>query len=169
MLNVIGIHSNAIGDSSLVGSKFTEGHSWLTLHYTNGRHTSVGLWAESELLQLRHCIRDPIGISNKTEEKFEVLFGEEDRRHYRASASRYYGLREERTSKVVASIGELRGWRATYTCATWATEKIKEIFGISLASQELFGLTNTPRALGLALTRLNAIEPTSLEKPKYVK
>jgi hypothetical protein len=169
MLSVIGIHSSAIGaSSSQVGNKFVDGHAWLSLHYTNGRHTTVGLWAEGELVAWNHVIRDPLGLSPKTAEKFEVRFGEEEKRGYRPKASRYYGLYNTQSSYAIMHIGKYTGWRATHTCATWATEKIKEIFGLQLASTEFFGLTNTPRALGAVIARLDTIDPTSIQKPKYV-
>ena len=66
-------------------------------------------------------------------------------------------------------LGRYAGWRATHTCASWATDKIKEIFGEALASKELLGLTNTPRALGSCLMRLNGSDPTSVSRPKYLK
>jgi hypothetical protein len=155
------------GSSELSGDKFTDGHAWLTLHYPNGRHTSVGLWAERDLLELNHLIRDPIGLTQHTQEQFEVNFGLEEKKLYRPKASRYYGLRQGQSTKAIMFIGQYAGWRATYTCATWATEKIEQIFGVELASREFFGFTNTPRALGLALTRLNALSRTSVSNPFY--
>jgi hypothetical protein len=169
MLSVIGIHSAVAGLSSAQGGPaFTDGHAWLTLHYTNGRQASIGLWAEGGLFQLRHLVRDPVGVLNRSEEKFEVRFDEEIKRIYRAEANRYYGLYAGQQSRAIMALGKFTGWRATHTCATWATDKMKEIFGVALQSTEGLGLTNTPRALGHALRVLEAKEPTSIQKPKYV-
>ena len=169
MLSVIGVHSAAVGGSSVQGGAgFTDGHAWLTLHYTNGRSASIGLWAEGGLLQARHFVRDPIGILNGSEEKFEVRFDEEIKKNYRAGASRYYGLYAGQQQRAITALGRFAGWRPTHNCATWATEKIQEIFGIGLSSSEGLGLTNTPRKLGLVLRMLESKEPTSISKPKYV-
>ncbi len=86
--------------------------------------TSVGLWAEGELFSLNHFIRDPIGLTRTSGEKFEVRFGEEDKRHYIAAASRNYGLYQGQLTKAVTSLGRYTGWRGSYTCASWATEKL---------------------------------------------
>jgi hypothetical protein len=171
MLSVIGIHAKSTGAGSL-SKGADEGHAWLTLHYPNGQNESVGLWPVGDgsgQMQPRHFIRDPIGIRSDTEEKFDVVFGIERRKHYIPSASRYYGLYSNQSTKAIMSIGKFTGWRITHNCATWATEKIAEIFGVRLASQEFLGLTNTPRRLGQALRKLEAIEPTSISNPKYAK
>jgi hypothetical protein len=169
MLSVIGVHSSAVGGSSATGNKFADGHAWLTLHYTNGRSTSIGLWAEHELFSWNHLVRDPIGLTSRSAEQFEARFGEEIKRNYRPAVSRFYGLYQGQSAKAVMCLGQYSGWRAGHTCATWATEKIQQIFGVKLASQELWGLTNTPRALGAALQRLNLAGPTTVSRPKYVR
>jgi len=169
MLSVIGVHSSSVGGSSIEGSPgLTAGHAWLTLHYENGRQSSIGLWAEGEVLSANHLIKDPYGIISGTAEKFEVNFDLELQRHYKAEASRFFGLYRGQQTKAIMALGRHAGWRFGHTCASWATEKLKEIFGVQLASQEGFGLTNTPRALGQAIRAAEGRDPTSVSKPKYV-
>jgi len=167
MIETIGAHSSAMGGSSVDGSHLSDGHAWLSLHYMNGRSTSIGLWACSDVLELRHFIRDPIGLFDSSGEKYEVLFGEEDRRHYRAIASRYYGLDASQRNGAVMALGLNSGWRIGHNCASWVAEKIRGIFGVPLAASEGFGIADTPRALGSDIRRLESKDPTSIKNPKY--
>lgn len=89
MLSVIGIHSSCVSGSSMKASpSLTSGHAWLTLHYENGRKSSIGLWAEGELMAANRFISDPVGITRGSQEKFEVNFDKELQKAYRAEASR---------------------------------------------------------------------------------
>jgi hypothetical protein len=72
MLTVIGVHSNVTGDASL-----TDGHAWITLHFSNGRSTSVGLWTPT-LFEARRFVKDRIGALDSTAENFDVQWGLED-------------------------------------------------------------------------------------------
>ena len=170
MFSVIGVHSSCIARSSPTAGapSFWAGHAWLTMHYTNGRMGSIGLWAEGSFLSMRHLVKDRIGISSDTAENFEIRFDEELKNHYRAESSRYYGLYQGQQNKAIRALGRYAGWRASHTCATWVTEKVEEIFGVSLASREFLGITNTPRELGVCLWRLESKNPTSVSRPLYV-
>ena len=84
MLRILGVHSNVIG-----GANSTAGHAWLSMHFGNGRHVSVGLWTSS-LDDLHRFVKDPTGIFDP--ETYDINIGFEDRRGYVARASRYYGL-----------------------------------------------------------------------------
>lgn len=65
-------------------------------------------------------------------------------------------------------MGSYAGWRFTNTCASWATRVVHELIGEDLDSSELAGMTNTPRALGAAIGKLEAGTPTSLANPKKI-
>jgi hypothetical protein len=161
MLKVLGVHSSVIGDAGL-----TDGHAWISLHYSNGKTATVGLWATDSLTGLRHFIYDPIGISDSTAEKGEVQWNLELNRHYHAKARRYYSLQPYQVHRIVKVLGAYTGWRFTCTCATWATGVVKQLVGEDLDSSELLGATNTPRALGNAISKLEALIPTSVEMPR---
>jgi hypothetical protein len=164
MTKIIGVHSNVTGDA-----KLTDGHAWITLHFSNGRHTSIGLWDHTPtLLNAKNLIYDKIGVFNATAETFDVEWGLEEKRGYRAKASRYYGLSEGQTRAAVAALGAYSGWRFSNTCATWATHVVIQLTGEELDSEELLGYTNTPRALGNAIQKLEARHPTSLRHPRSV-
>jgi len=179
MLSVIGIHSGLHqipGQPNLLRN-IGDGHAWLTLHYLNGASESVGLWPAGartvglppdQRLQFRMVVRDPVGFLPDSEETFDVVFGLEKKYHYLALASRYYGLYSNQSSKAIMALGQYTGWRITNNCATWATEKIVEIFGARLASEE-FHFVNTPRALQIAIQKLEARDPTAVNRPKYMK
>lgn len=161
MLKIIGVHSNVVG-----GKVLTDGHAWISMHFENGRSTSVGLWVEGDLLQSRRFIKDPIGFMSDSAEKFEINFGLEDQKGYKAAASRYYFLEETQAKQATRVLGEFSGWRFTNTCASWATEVVKRLTGEKLDSGEFAGLTNTPRALGAAIAAKEKVNPTSLSLPK---
>lgn len=82
MLEILGIHSSVTGNAAL-----TDGHAWLSMHFTNGNHTTVGLWTTT-LFQARRIVKDPTGAI--LDESFDVNFGLEDQKNYRPAASRYY-------------------------------------------------------------------------------
>ncbi|WP_036292015.1 hypothetical protein [Methylosinus sp. PW1] len=178
MLSVIGVHAghNAKeGDYRPAGAvDLTWGHAWLSMHYTNGRSNTIGLWQVQTNGFPRHVVRDPgnilhnSGITDKFAEKFEVEFDLERRLHYVANASRYYGLYKGQQSRAVMALGKFTGWRLTHNCATWATEKLHDIFGVDLKTAEVLGLTNTPRALANSLRALEAKRATSVGNPVYV-
>jgi len=164
MLEVLGVHSNVVGDVAL-----TDGHAWVSLHYTNGNSTTVGLWATGDVLGGRHFIYDPIGVTDSTAEQGEVQWGLEAKRHYLAKASRYYKLYPQQLQQVVKVLGAYTGWRFTHTCASWATDVVKQLVGEDLNSAELLGATNTPRALGNAIQALEARIPTSIDMPRELR
>src|SRR4051812_21974878 len=166
MLSVIGIHCK-VDDKGKVSA--TSGHAWLTVHFTNGRRDSVGLWPENDDLNnmARLLIRDSVGFSKSSEEQLRVCWGKEINGHYNPSASRYYGLRQGEQNKAINCIGQFTGWRVTNNCTTWATEKIKQIFGASIAHSEFFGLLDNPRSLDATLKRLEAARPTTINNPVY--
>lgn len=64
-------------------------------------------------------------------------------------------------------IGVYTGWRVTNTCATWASNVVRELTGEEIKSSEFVGLTNTPRALGNALLFLESMQHTSLARPRF--
>ena len=160
MLEVIGIHSNVTGDAGL-----TDGHAWLSMQFTNGKHTTVGLWTTT-LFESRRMSKDPTGVI--LDESFDVNFGLEEQKNYQPAASRYYKLSEAQAKRAVAIMGSYTGWRFTNTCASWATKVVRELLGEELASSELGGLTQTPRALGQAILQLEARDPTSVTNPKKI-
>ena len=162
MVKVIGVHSSVAG---AIEAHLTDGHAWITMHFQNGRSTTVGLWNRGPL-EARNLVRDPIRVTDSTAERFDVQFGLEDKRHYRARASRYYGLTQNEGMLASRTIGVYTGWRVTNTCATWATRVVKELTGEELDSPEFGGLTNTPRALGSAILLLESTQHTTLEHPK---
>jgi hypothetical protein len=168
MLSVIGIHSK-IDDGGKVSA--TSGHAWLTVHFTNGRRDSVGLWPDGQDLRddnsYRLLIKDPVGVSKMTEEKLAVCWGKEIAGHYKPFASRYYGLRQGQQTKAVHCLGQYTGWRVTNNCTTWATEKIKEIFGVAIGHSEFIGLIDTPRALGARLSQLETVKHSTVDRPLY--
>ncbi len=172
MIKVIGVHTSAIGGSSMKGSPLTAGHAWLSLHFENGRDDTIGLWltdgqmgAVKRFLPLNYLAAAFI----HEDILYEVLIGEEKRKNYKSSSSRFYGLDESRKLHAMPCLIHAASWRYEYTCATWVTEKVKQIFGEVFATGELFGLTNTPRRLGSVLASLEAQDPTSLVRPKYPK
>ena len=79
MLSVIGIHCK-VDDKGKISA--TSGHAWLTVHFTNGRRDSVGLWPEEDDLNnmARLLVRDPVGFSKSSEEKFRSLLGKRNQR-----------------------------------------------------------------------------------------
>jgi hypothetical protein len=169
MLSVIGIHAK-MDDHGKV-SPFT-GHAWLSIHFTNGRQDSVGLWPEQEdisgvLLSARLFVRDPVGVTKSSEEKLRVSWGIEIRGHYRPYASRYYGLRQGEQNKAISNIGKFTGWRLEYNCTSWATDKIREIFGVALPHSEFAGTHDSPRSLAATLVRLEPVRPTAINNPYY--
>jgi hypothetical protein len=164
MLSVIGIHSK-IDDRGRIS--LTSGHAWLTLHFPNGRFDSVGLWPDKSDPVLRLLVRDPVGLSKVTEEKFRVQWDNEIRVHYKSFASRYYGLRQGEQTKAIHALGLFTGWRLTNNCTTWATNQIKEIFGVKLFHSEYLGMIDTPRALGSTLMRLEAKCQSAVGSPIY--
>jgi hypothetical protein len=160
MLEVLGIHSSVTGHANL-----TDGHAWVSLHFTNGKQTTVGLWTTT-LLEAKRIVRDSTGVIH--DESFDVNFGRETQRHYKAAASRYYKLNETQAKRAIAIMGAYTGWRFTNTCASWATRVVRELLGEDLDSSELGGLTQTPRALGGAILKLEATDPTTLDRPKNI-
>ena len=160
MLQTLGIHSNVIGNASL-----TDGHAWLTMHFPNGNSTSVGLWT-STLGESRRLVKDPTGFM--LGETYDVEFGWEIAKHYQARASRFYRLSPDQAKFSTKVLGAYTSWRYSNTCATWATSVVHQLTGEEIASSELLGITNTPRALGNALVQLERRNPTSLQSPKLV-
>lgn len=161
MLNTIGIHSNAAE-----GDALTAGHAWLTLHFANGRSTSIGLWTNS-LGDARRLISDPTGFL--LGETFDVEWGWEDQKGYRPKASRYYRLTEGQARSATSILAASGNWRFTNTCASWATEVVRRLIGEDIPSTELAGATNTPRALGIAIRRLESKNPTSISMPRAAR
>jgi hypothetical protein len=158
MLEILGVHSSAKG-----GDSRTDGHAWLSMHFSNGRQTTIGLWTTT-LFTPKAFIKDPTGVF--LDETFDVNFGLEAQRHYMAKASRYYRLDAVQGKRAVALLGQFQSWRFTNTCASWARRVVRELLGEDLGSAELGGATDTPRALGDAILRLEATDPTSLQRPK---
>lgn len=161
MLKTLGIHSNAAE-----GDAIDAGHAWLTLHFANGRSTSVGLWTNS-LGELRRFFPDPTGFL--LGETLDVEWGLEDGKGYQSKARRYYGLSEGQARSATAVLSASGNWRFTNTCASWATEVVRRLVGEEIASAELAGATNTPRALGAAIHRLEGQSPTSLHMPRVAR
>ncbi len=161
MLEVLGIHSNVASTA-----QFSDGHAWLSMHFSNGRSTTVGLWTTT-LFESRRIVRDPTGAI--LDESFDVNFGLEDERGDIAAASRYYGLSPTQARRAVAVMGSYTGWRFTNTCASWASKVVRELLGEELDSSELGGLTDTPRALAKAIEDREAKEPTTLDRPKRIQ
>ncbi len=161
MLKVLGVHSNVLDDQAI-----GDGHAWLTLHFENGNSTSIGLWTSS-LGEVRRVVKDPTGFM--LGETFDVKFGLENKLGYRAKASRFYALTKDQALLATKVMGAFTGWRFANTCATWATDVVKRVVGEELPSSELAGATNTPRALGGAIKRLERIQPTSLQCPRGIK
>ena len=91
MLEVLGVHSSVTGDAS-----FTDGHAWLSMHYTNGRHTTVGLWTTT-LFEIKRFVKDSTGVI--LDESFDVNFGLEEQKNYMPAASRYYRLNETQAKR----------------------------------------------------------------------
>jgi len=160
VLEVLGIHSNVTGDASL-----TDGHAWLTMHFTNGRQTSIGLWTTT-LFEAKRFVKDPTGVI--LDESFDVNFGLEEQRNYKPAASRFYKLTEIQSRRAVSIMGSYTGWRFTNTCASWATKVVRELAIEDLDASELSGLTQTPRALGNTLQKLEKKEPTAVSSPKRI-
>jgi hypothetical protein len=161
MLSVIGVHSNVAGPKA----NRTDGHAWISLHFSNGKSATVGLWTNRRL-ETRKFIKDPVGVLSDSQEKFEVEWNrEKDRKGYEPVASRYYGLSEAQGKQAIKVLGSYTGWRFSNTCASWATRVVRVLFGEELASEELGGITNTPRALGDAILKAEKASPTSLERP----
>jgi hypothetical protein len=100
---------------------------------------------------------------------YEILMGEEKRRNYLPQYSRYYGLNDTRRHTAMGQLIQRSEWRYGHTCASWVTEKMKQIFGQAFATSELLGLTNTPRALGNTLMLLETRSKTTIDKPVYPK
>lgn len=161
MLKVLGIHSNVAGDAGL-----TAGHAWLTMHFENGRSTSIGLWTSS-LTESRRFVKDPTGFM--LGETHDVEFGLEDEKGYTAVASRYYALEAGQAGVATKIIGEFIGWRYSNTCASWAKDVVRRLTGEELASADMLGVTDTPRALGSAILSLERKQATSLQLPKRVR
>ena len=170
MIKVIGVHTNTTGGSSVKGSSIGDGHSWLSLHYESGRYDTIGLWVtDGKMTQIKRFIplNDFAAAMVGEEVTYEVVLGEERRKNYQALFSRFYGMNDARRQTAMGLLIQRSAWRYEYTCATWVTEKMKQIFGQSFATSELFGLTNTPRALGNVLHALEVRNPTSLKQPTF--
>lgn len=160
MLEILGIHSNVKG-----GGGLSSGHAWLSLHFQNGKQTTVGLWT-STLFEAKRIVKDPTGVI--LDESFDVNFGLEESRDYQAAASRFYKLSEAQARRAVSLMGSYTGWRLTNTCASWATKVVRELLGEDLDASDLGGATDTPRALGAAIERIEKEDPTSLIAPKSI-
>ncbi len=160
MLRILGVHSNVIGDANS-----TAGHAWLTMHFGNGRHVSVGLWTSS-LDDLHRFIKDPTGLFDP--DTYDINIGLEDRRGYVARASRYYGLTPAQGIAATRMMMAISTWRYFHTCASWARDVVGRVTGEELRSAGFGGLTDTPSALGAAIVKLEAKQPTSLNHPKPV-
>lgn len=160
MLDVLGIHSNVKS-----GADLDDGHAWLSMHFTNGRSTTVGLWTTT-LFEARRFVKDPTGAI--LDQSFDVNFGLEKEKNYKPLASRYYKLTEAQAKRAVALMGSYTSWRFTNTCASWATAVVRELLGEDLDASELGGLTDTPRALGKVISELEAKNPTSISKPTRI-
>ena len=181
MIKVIGVHTKVTntvhtntnktaGASSIKSTFITDGHSWLSLHFDNGRSETAGLWlTDGEMIQFKRFFHlNPFVAAFVGEEvTYEVKLNKEDRLNYAPLYSRFYGLNDTRSKTARHFIFQPAAWRYGYTCATWVTEKMKQIFGQTLVTSELFGLTNTPRALGNVLRALEKRNPTSLKQPTY--
>lgn len=168
MIKVIGVHTNAVGGSSVKGSTLMDGHAWLSLYYENGCDNTIGLWltdgqkyAVKRFLPLNYFAAAVVG----EEVRYEILLREEKKRGYKPQYSRFYELDQNQKSRAGRSLTQQASWRYNYTCASWVTEKIKQILGESVASGELFGLTNTPRRLGTVLSTLEMRRPTTRARP----
>lgn len=161
MLKILGVHSNVVGSPNSTG-----GHAWLTMHFQNGRHASVGLWTTS-LNDLRRFAKDPTGLLDP--DSYDVNIGLEEKAGYVAKASRYYGLSEGQGRAAIRVMMATNTWRFTHTCASWAREVVRQVTSEDLASAGFMGLTDTPSALGAAIKALEDKEPTSLSRPKAVK
>ena len=60
-------------------------------------------------------------------------------------------------------------WRYSHTCASWARDVVAHVAGEELPAAGFGGITDTPSALGTAIVRLEAKQPTSLLNPKPVR
>lgn len=160
LLDILGVHSNVAGDAAL-----TDGHAWLSMHFQNGRFTTIGLWTTT-LDEPRRFIKDPTGFM--LGETFDVEFGRETAKAYRAKASRYYRLTQTEARSATRVLTTNASWRFSNTCASWATNVVRGLTGEELGSSEWGGWTNTPRALANAIVALERKQPTSLASPKIV-
>jgi hypothetical protein len=160
MLEILGIHSNVLSTANL-----SDGHAWLSMHFSNGNSTTVGLWTTT-LFETKRFVKDPTGVI--LDESFDVNFGLEKAKHYTPAASRYYRLSEAQARRAISIMGSYKGWRFTNTCATWARGVIRELLGEELDASELGGITETPRALGGAILKMEEKDPTSLSNPKRI-
>jgi hypothetical protein len=100
-------------------------------------------------------------------ETFDVNFGIEDRKGYRAAASRYYRLSEPQARRATALLGSWASWRFTNTCAEWARDVVYKLTGESVSADDWMGF-ETPRQLGDSILALERRSPTSLSSPKAV-
>lgn len=160
MLEILGIHSDVAGEVHL-----DDGHAWLSMHFTNGEQTTIGLWTSTPL-QLKNFVKDPTGLI--LDESFDVNFGLEAARGYRPKVSRYYKLSNAQARRAVALMGSYTGWRITNTCAAWAAGIMRELQVEDLDASELGGMIQTPRALSKTLTALESRNRTTLTNPKPI-
>jgi len=160
MLEILGIHSNVVPTDPL-----TAGHAWLSMHFTNGRSTTVGLWTTTAFRPGK-LVKDSTGAF--LDESFDVNFGLEAQRGYRAKASRHYKLDSVQGRRAVQVLGHFQSWRFTNTCASWARAVVRELLGEDLDASELAGATDTPRRLAESILALERRDPTSLLRPKTI-
>ena len=135
------------------------------MHFANGRHVSVGLWTTS-LNDLHRFIKDPTGIFDP--DTYDINIGMEDKLQYLARARRYYGLNAPQGIAATRIMMATSTWRYSHTCASWARDVVARVTGEELQSAGFARLTDTPSALGAAIAKLEAKQPTSLMHPKPV-
>ena len=149
MINmVLGIHSNVSGDSEL----FTAGHAWISI-VRDGKATVYGLWPDAH----------PDTVDN--DDKSDIRIGMEI--SSRSKASRYYQLSEAQSKNFDALMRANVAWTYTNTCASWASDIVKNIIGDDVDADDYFGF-ETPRELGSSINKLELKNPTSRLCPKRV-
>jgi hypothetical protein len=125
---VLGIHSNVSGDAQ----DFTSGHAWISIN-KNGTTEVYGLWPDAH----------PRTIDNG--DKSDIRSGLESKNF--PKASRFYKLNVSQEFKLNKSLTKNVAWKYTNTCASWATEIVNEVTGVSLDADDWGGF-ETPRELG---------------------
>ncbi len=146
---VLGVHSNVAGDTS----EYTGGHAWLTISH-DGVTTHYGLWPDAH----------PNVVDNGDDSDIRV--GMEA--SATAVASRYYRLSDAQAKHFNALMTANVAWRYTNTCASWASEVVRDVVSEDVDADDWGGF-ETPRELGRNILKLEAAGPTSLGCPKALK
>lgn len=147
--SILGIHSNIAGDEK----SFTAGHAWLTIT-VSGRTVSYGLWPDAH------------PNVNNNGNLSDIRTGMEA--SAKAVASRYYRLSDAQQKHFFALMKANVEWRYTNTCASWASDVVKEILREDVDADDWGGF-ETPRELGKNIKELEAKQPTTIFAPKPLR